>query len=91
MSKLKCSDQKQFLFVSYEYIAGNFSLTIDYLKRTNEAKEDTIDMERLASARKRLHENYREAENGNLRNIKFHLPHHLKPIYGTDFLVLLFT
>lgn len=71
-----------FLFVSYEYIVGSFALINDYLQRTNEAKEDAIDMERLASARKRLHENYREAENGKLQNINFHLPHHLKPIYG---------
>ncbi|XP_068663214.1 probable mediator of RNA polymerase II transcription subunit 26c isoform X2 [Aristolochia californica] len=31
--------------------------------KPKEAKETTVDMERLASARKRLHENYKEAEN----------------------------
>lgn len=36
------------------------------LQKQREQKDSTIDPEKLASARRRLHENYQEAENGLL-------------------------
>ncbi|KAF3788673.1 putative mediator of RNA polymerase II transcription subunit 26c [Nymphaea thermarum] len=56
--------------------AAPLSSSIPHPSDLQKQKECAIDQEKLASARKRLHENYQEAQNGRL----FLLFHHFSPL-----------
>ena len=65
-----------------------FKLVFDNLQRQREQKESNFDLDRLASARKRLQENYKEAENGLLCLFLFLAFNHLY-FFSTCTLVLI--